>query len=69
MGSDIISGVFENSILVQITQSIYEKQMETTASGVQELFGADPRNIITNKTRTFSESKNLSNAKKKLGKI
>lgn len=68
-GSEIISGLFENSILVQIIPSIYEKQMEISSMGIQDLFGSNPKLPTTNKTRTFSESKQLSHNRKKLSKI
>lgn len=69
VGGEVISGLFENSILVQITPSIYEKQMEISSMGIHDLFGSNPKLDTTNKTRTFSESKNISNAKRKLAKI
>ena len=69
-GSEIIAGIFENSIMVQMIPSIYEKQMEISSKGIQDLFGSNPKLPTTNKTRTFSESKNLSqHGKKKLSKI
>ena len=38
--------------------------------GIQDLFGSNPKLPTTNKTRTFSESKGMSNAgRKKLTKI
>lgn len=38
--------------------------------GIQDLFGSNPKLPSTNKTRTFSESRGISNAgKKKLAKI
>ena len=39
-GGDIISGIFENSILVQAMPSIYEKQMEISNQSIQDLFGS-----------------------------
>ena len=69
VGGEIISGLFENSILVQITPSIYEKQMEISSMGIHDLFGSNPKLESGTKTKTFSESKNLTSAKKKLTKI
>jgi hypothetical protein len=43
--------------------------MEISSMGIQDLFGSNPKLETQTKTRTFSESKNLSNAKKKLAKI
>lgn len=68
-GNEIISGLFENSILVQIIPSIYEKQMEISSMGIHDLFGSNPKLPTTNKTRTFSESKQLSQNRRKLSKI
>ena len=68
VGGEVISGLFENSILVQITQSLYEKQMEISSMGIQDLFGSNQKLENPNKTRTYSGSKNL-NVRKKLTKI
>lgn len=38
-GGDIVSGIFQNSILVQAMPSIYEKQMEISNLSIQDLFG------------------------------
>ena len=66
----MISGLFENSILVQIIPSLYEKQMEISSMGIQDLFGSNPKLPTTTKTKTHSESKHLStHGKKKLSKI
>ena len=66
----MISGLFENSILVQVIPSLYEKQMEISSMGIQDLFGSNQKLPSTHKTRTFSESKGPSTtAKKKLAKI
>lgn len=40
VGGDIISGIFENNILVQAMPSIYEKQMEIANMNLQDMFGA-----------------------------
>lgn len=69
-GSEVISGLFENSILVQIIPSLYEKQMEISSQGIQDLFGSTPKLPSTQKTKTYSESKHpSSHARKKLAKI
>jgi len=69
-GSEVISGLFENGILVQVIPSLYEKQMEISSMGIQDLFGSNPNIPNANKVRTFSESRGMSNAgKKKLAKI
>ena len=53
-GNEVISGLFENSILVQIIPSLYEKQMEISSMGIQDLFGSNPKLPTTNKTKTYS---------------
>lgn len=40
VGGDIISGIFENSMLVQVMPSIYEKQMEISNLSIQDLFSS-----------------------------
>lgn len=69
-GSEVISGLFENGILVQVIPSLYEKQMEISSMGIQDLFGSNPKIPTATKTKSFSESRGMSNTgKKKLTKI
>lgn len=70
VGGEVVSGLFENSILVQVTPSIYEKQMEISSMGIHDLFGSNPHlQQPTPKTRTLSEAKHFPSAKRKLAKI
>ena len=69
VGGEVVSGLFENSILVQITPSIYEKQMEISSMGIHDLFGSNAQIHQPSKMRTLSEAKNLAGAKRKLAKI
>jgi hypothetical protein len=68
VGGEVVSGLFENSILVQVTPSIYEKQMEISSMGIHDLFGSNPHLPQTSKTRTLSEAKQPS-VKRKLARI
>ena len=67
-GGDIISGIFENSILVQAMPSIYEKQMEISNQSIQDLFGTKQKIEHSTRGRTFSQNKGM-NPRKKLAKI
>lgn len=50
-----MSGIFENSILVQAMPSIYEKQMEISNLSIQDLFGNKKMSDHqSTRTRTFS---------------
>lgn len=64
-----MSGIFENSILVQAMPSIYEKQMEISNLSIQDLFGNKKLgDHESTRTRTFSETKGFQ-TRKKLAKI
>ena len=67
-GGDIISGLFENSMLVQVIPSIYEKQMEISNLSIQDLFNSKKKIEDSTRTRTFSESKGF-HTRKKLARI
>lgn len=54
IGGDIISGIFENGMLVQAMPSIYEKQMEISNMKIEDLFGKPKVDKIAPRTRTFS---------------
>ncbi len=55
---------------MQITPSIYEKQMEINSMGMQDLFGSNPQIRQPSKMKTLSEAKNIPNLKRnKLNKI
>ena len=64
-GGDIISGIFENNMLVQAMPSIYEKQMEISNLHIQDMFGnqSKPERLST-KARSISGQKGLAKHKK-----
>ena len=67
-GGDIVNGLFENGVLVQVMPSIYEKQMEISNLSIQDMFSSKKKIEHSTRTRTFSESKGA-NPRKKLAKI
>jgi hypothetical protein len=61
-GSDLVNGIFENSIMVQLIPTMYEKQLEISNLSIQELL-SDKRNSIK-RPRTLSDTMGFIKRKK-----
>lgn len=68
-----MTGIFENSILVQMIPTIYEKQMmdmsTSGGTGFDQQLHSEPAGILNSGERAFSEHKRLNYKKKNLARI